>query len=406
MLTLPHCYETEKGLLGAFLTSEYNWNADGFGVDPEHIYNTQIQEIITWMQEENCCDLSIIHDKFTNCASLLAECMENPTIRCSAAIKVIDETFCRRETLKLLHIAQKGVSRGNKSTDTIMSTLIENCSDLGRLEGSVSHIADIIPEAKTRLEARSAGEVVGLSTGLKDLDKKICGFAPGELIIIAGRPSMGKTALACNIVAKQPVVSLVFSLEMTRAQIVSRFIASEGEMPYSEYNENRMARASLAIENKGIYVDDTPGVTLGYMVSRCKRIQRQFGLGLVVIDHAQLIGGSGSPLEIVSAASSGLKKLAKEMDCPVVLVSQLNRKCEIRPDKRPMLSDLRDSGTIEQDADKAILMYRPEYYNPNDSPGVAEAIVAKHRDGPTGIVNLTYRKEIMKFEDYHEADVW
>ena len=256
----------------------------------------------------------------------------------------------------------------------------------------------------------------GVSSGFYDLDAMTSGFGRSDLIIVAGRPSMGKTSFALNIATyiarenKLPVA--IFSLEMSKEQLAQRLLAAEAKIPSNRLRSGRLtqtdfeplARAVSTLSEFPIYIDDTANMTVMQMRSQARRLQAEKGgqLGLVLLDYLQLMEGSGKDNRVqeLSRITRSLKGLAREVNVPVIALSQLSRGVESRTNKRPMLSDLRESGSIEQDADLVIMLYRDEYYSP-DTPdqGIAEVIIAKHRNGPTGGVKLLFQSELTKFEN-------
>lgn len=267
--------------------------------------------------------------------------------------------------------------------------------------------------------ADNPNDVTGVATGFYDLDRMTAGLQPGDLVVLAARPSMGKTSLAINIAehaafeAGLPVA--VFSMEMGAEQLAVRIIGSIGRIDQSHLRTGRLTddewpRLTEAIEKmRGVqlHIDETAGLTASDLRANARRLARQCGgkLSLIVVDYLQLMSGGGGSEENrateLGEISRGLKKLAKELGCPVIALSQLNRSVEQRPDKRPMMSDLRESGAIEQDADIIMFIYRDEYYNKETSkePGVAEIIVAKQRNGPTGTVKLAFQRHMTRFEN-------
>ncbi|MGH8118571.1 MAG: replicative DNA helicase, partial [Rhodanobacteraceae bacterium] len=275
-----------------------------------------------------------------------------------------------------------------------------------------------VREAVELLAQRYAnrGQLAGLTTGFKDLDDLTSGLQRQDLVIVAGRPSMGKTAFALNVAeavamrAKQPV--LVFSMEMSASQLAFRLISSLGRINQKDLRSGELAEeewprvsqaASLLSESK-IFIDDTPALSPGELRSRARRMAREHGLGLVVIDYLQLMqvpGNKENRATEISEISRNLKAMAKELDVPVIALSQLNRALEQRNDKRPVMSDLRESGAIEQDADLILFIYRDEVYNKESNhKGVAEIIIGKQRNGPIDTVKLTFLGQYTKFENY------
>lgn len=269
------------------------------------------------------------------------------------------------------------------------------------------------------LHENGAEEVTGVRTGFYDMDRMTAGLQPGDLIVLAARPSMGKTAFALNIgehvAVNEGLPVVVFSMEMGASQLALRMVGSLGRIDQSNLRTGRLrddewGRLSEAVEKLGkvsMYIDESPALTPSEVRARARRQARQCGqLGLIVVDYMQLMSGSGGGSEenratVLGEISRGLKSLAKELKCPVIALSQLNRSVETRTDKRPMMSDLRESGAIEQDADVIMFIYRDEYYTKEacKEPGIAEIIIAKQRNGPTGTVKLTFLKPLTKFDN-------
>ena len=284
------------------------------------------------------------------------------------------------------------------------------------------HIGQILSDTVGWVQDRhEAGtDVTGLRTGLADLDKMTAGLQNGDLIILAGRPSMGKTALVQTIgenIAEDGGSVLVFSLEMSLRQAGLRSLAARGSVdlsklmnPASITDQDDWSRLCEAVErlgNKKLYIDDSSAIALPQMHSKARRHKRKHGLGLIVVDYLQLMGGDGDESNraaTIGAISRGLKLMAKDLDVPVIALSQLSRNCEQRQNKRPLMSDLRESGSIEQDADMIWLLYRDEYYNANTKfPDVTEIAIAKQRMGPTGRIGAQFQKKYSKFNNYSGA---
>ncbi|MBZ4646737.1 MAG: replicative helicase [Petroclostridium sp.] len=278
-----------------------------------------------------------------------------------------------------------------------------------------SPIRDVLIASFDKLEElyKNKGKIVGIPTGFIDLDHKTAGLHPSDLILIAARPAMGKTSFALNIAqyaavhANVPVA--IFSLEMSKEQLVNRMLWSEaliesqkirtGELQDEDWP--KLARVIGPLSEAPIYIDDTPGISIAEMRAKCRRLKLEKNLGLVVIDYLQLIQGRGkieNRQQEISEISRSLKILAKEINVPVITLSQLSRAPESRADHRPVLSDLRESGAIEQDADIVMFLYRDDYYNPDtDKKNIAECIIAKHRNGSTGTVELVWLGQYTKF---------
>ena len=265
--------------------------------------------------------------------------------------------------------------------------------------------------------ADNPNDITGVPTGFFDFDRMTSGMQPGDLIVLAARPSMGKTALAINIAEhvalNEGLPVAVFSMEMGASQLAVRIVGSigridQGHLRTGKLSDDEWPRLTEAIEklrNVSLHIDETPGLTPSELRANARRLARQCGkLGLIVVDYLQLMSGSNSDggdnrATEIGEISRGLKMLAKELQCPVIALSQLNRSVETRTDKRPMMSDLRESGAIEQDADVIMFIYRDDYYNKDSKePGVAEVIIGKQRNGPTGTVKLAFLKPLTKFE--------
>ncbi len=282
-------------------------------------------------------------------------------------------------------------------------------------------IREVVANAmhKIELASKSGGSVTGVPTGFIDLDYKTAGMQPSDLVLIAARPSMGKTAFALNIAQhvafKQHKAVAIFSLEMSKEQLVNRLFSLEskvsgqnirtGQLTDNEWE--KLAETAGIIGQSKMYIDDTPGITIGELRSKCRKYKLEKGLDMIIIDYLQLMSGSGkseSRQQEISEISRGLKAVARELNVPVLALSQLSRAVEQRPDKRPMLSDLRESGAIEQDADVVMFIYRDDYYNKEtEKPGVSEIIIAKQRNGPIGTTELAWLAEYTKFANLQKS---
>ncbi len=290
----------------------------------------------------------------------------------------------------------------------------------GRDRGGAVPLSDALTEAFARIDAaKHRGDLTGLPSGFYELDDMLGGFNPGEMTIIAARPSMGKTAFCLNLMEhvvlnrpghweRDPVV-LFFSLEMGRLSIVQRMLCSRarvdahkmrtGKIDPGSYGD--LTRAAGELQNSKLFIDDTPGMSIMGMRSRARRVKHNHGLDMIVIDYLQLMTAKAeNRQQEISVISRSLKELARELEVPLLALSQLSRNVESREDKRPQLSDLRESGSIEQDADVVLMLYRAEYYNQTEeNKGKAEVICAKQRNGPTGRVGLQFFGNIMRFEN-------
>jgi len=303
--------------------------------------------------------------------------------------KELEQVFDEAEQ-KIFKLTQERVQEG---LVPIADTLIQTFNDIENLHQNIS--------------------LPGIPCGFYDLDAYTSGFQRSDLIIVAGRPSMGKTAFALNIafnIAKSELPVAIFSLEMSREQLAQRLLSSESEIESNRLRSGRISQQefeplSLAVgELSGlpIYIDDTANLTVTQMRSQVRRLQAEKGdLGLVLLDYLQLMeGGGDNRVQELSKITRSLKGLAREINVPVIALSQLSRGVEQRTNKRPMLSDLRESGSIEQDADIVMMLYRDSYYNPDSvDRNIAEIIIAKHRNGPTGTVKLLFKPELTKFDN-------
>ena len=297
---------------------------------------------------------------------------------------------------KIFDIAQK---KNNQAFEPIKSVLLDTYSKIEEL-------------------TKNKGKIVGVSTGFKDFDQRTSGLNPSDFILVAARPSMGKTSFAINMAQYAAVYNkipvAIFSLEMSKEQLAQRMLSSEANVELQKIRSGdldetdwvKLVRAAGPLSAAPIFIDDTPGISAMEMRSKARRLKLEHGLGLIVIDYLQLMSGRGrseNRQQEISEISRSLKALARELNVPVVTLSQLSRAPEARTEHRPMLSDLRESGAIEQDADVVVFLYRDEYYNPNsEKKNIAEAIIAKQRNGPTGTVELVWLGQFTKFANYEK----
>ena len=333
--------------------------------------------------------------------------------------RIVEEKALLR---RLIRVATSIVEDGYSREDEVEALLAEaekNMMEVSNRKnaGDFQHIKDVLVETYDSIELlhTQKGDVTGIPTGFRDLDKITAGFQRNDLIIVAARPSVGKTAFALNVAqnvaTKTDENVAIFSLEMGAEQLVMRMLCAEGNidaqvlrtgaLEAEDWRKLTMAMGSLS--NAGIFIDDSPGIRVNDIRSKCRRLQQEHGLGMIMIDYMQLIAGSGSKpgenrQQEVSEISRSLKSLARELKVPVIALSQLSRGVEQRQDKRPMMSDLRESGSIEQDADIVSFLYREDYYDKEtENQNMIEIIIAKQRNGPTGTVTLAFAKEYNKF---------
>lgn len=335
------------------------------------------------------------------------------------------EAYCNiireKSTLrKLIGASQEIIEKSYKEDDEVQRIIelaeqrIFSISQ-NRSINTFSEIKEVLMTVFNQLEerAKSGGGITGLATGYTDLDRMTSGLQKSDLILLAARPSMGKTALALNIamnVVKNGASVALFSLEMSEKQYVQRIISQEAMVDSTKLRTGnlddddwtRLINTMSLISNYKIYIDDTPSVTLFEMMSKCRRLKIEKGLDLIVVDYLQLMSDGGrtdNRQQEISNISRGLKTLARELDCPVLALSQLSRAPELRNDHRPVMSDLRESGAIEQDADVVMMLYRDEYYNKEESEkkGITDVIITKQRNGPVGTVELAWIGQYTKF---------
>lgn len=321
-------------------------------------------------------------------------------------------TECANETLRQAYAGSDDTDQVLQAAERDLFTILEQQLGLKK-----TAIAELLPPTLDRISERmeQSGRITGLPTGFRDLDDKTNGFNPGELVILAARPSMGKTALVCNIAEwvadAAETTTLIFSLEQDQAELVERFLCIRSRVDghklrkglLDQTDQFALAEAGRDLQQIRLHIDDSPGRTVSQIDAICRRMRRRENLGLVIVDYLQLLepeDRKANREQQVAQITRRLKAIAKINRIPVIALSQLNRGVDLREDKRPRLSDLRESGAIEQDADIVMFLHRPEAYDSADRPGLAEIIIAKHRSGPTGVVNLQWRKESMRFTDF------
>lgn len=338
---------------------------------------------------------------------------------------IVREKAIMRRLIEASGAAERDARSGMLTADQALAAAEARLADVadGRTSDGAVPLSVVLPEAMGRIRAREAGEVAGVPTGLADLDTPMGGgLADGELVILAARPSMGKTALAMHIAANAAVErrtpTAFYSMEMSRRELGERLYCSRAGLasdllkrPWLMADEHWRAldRASAAMADAPLYIDERRGWDVGSLSADARRLRRRHGLGLVVVDYLQLMEAEPgmdrgvSRQEQVARLSRRLKILAGNLGVPVLALSQLNRKAEDREDRRPRMSDLRESGALEQDADVVLLIHRPERYDPNDKPGVAEVQIAKQRNGPAGEwVELAFAQPTGRFSDYEQ----
>ncbi|KIL42868.1 replicative DNA helicase [Jeotgalibacillus alimentarius] len=330
---------------------------------------------------------------------------------------VEEKALLRRLIRTATTIAQDGYAREDE-VENLLAEAERNIMEVAnRKNTSAFHsMKDVLVRTYDNIEMLNStqGDITGIATGFNELDRMTAGFQRNDLIIVAARPSVGKTAFALNIAQNVATKTgenvAIFSLEMGAEQLVMRMLCAEGNInaqnlrtgALTDEDWRKLTMAMGSLSNAGIYIDDTPGVRVQDIRAKCRRLKQEHGLGMILIDYMQLIHGTGKPGENrqqeVSEISRSLKGLARELEVPVIALSQLSRGVESRQDKRPMMSDLRESGSIEQDADIVAFLYRDDYYDKeSENQNTIEIIIAKQRNGPVGTVSLAFIKEYNKF---------
>ncbi|MFZ1851417.1 MAG: replicative DNA helicase [Nitrosomonas sp.] len=438
--TPPHSIESEQSVLGGLMLDNHAWEKvadiitdnDFYRQDHRLIYH----HICKLIEQNKPADVITVAESLENSAELqtigglayIGAIVQNTPS--AANIKRYAEIV--RERAIMRNLAQVGVEIADSAynpagrsaanlLDEAEAKVFEIAEEGARGKDGFVDIQPLLKEVVERIEflysQDNPSNITGIASGFYDLDQKTSGFQPGDLIIVAGRPSMGKTAFSLNIAEnvaldlKKPVA--VFSMEMSGAQLVMRMVGSVGKLDQHKVRTGRLddqdwprlTHALGKLNEAPIFIDESAALNALELRARARRLYRQHGeLGLIVVDYLQLMSSTGSGenrATEISEISRALKALAKELKVPLIALSQLNRSLEQRPNKRPVMSDLRESGAIEQDADVILFIYRDEVYNP-DSPdkGIAEIIIGKQRNGPIGKVDLTFLGEYTRFENY------
>lgn len=331
---------------------------------------------------------------------------------------IVKDKSILRNIIKVNEKIANDCYAGKDSTEDILAETEKRIFELVRNKGASDYtpIDKVVLEALDKIStaAKNRGVVTGVPTGFKDLDSYLSGLQPSDFVLVAARPSMGKTAfvlnVAENVAIKQGITTAVFSLEMSNVQLVNRMLSLESSVDADKLRKvldsndwGKLIEGADGIAKSKLIIDDTPGITISELRSKCRKYKMENNLGLIIIDYLQLMSGNGrteSRQQEISDISRSLKALARELDVPVVTLSQLSRAVEQRPDHRPMLSDLRESGAIEQDADVVMFLYRDDYYNKDtELKGIAEIIIAKQRNGPIGTVKMAWIPEQTRFAD-------
>ena len=430
---LPHSVEAEQSVIGsmlmdreAIIAASEIITADDFY---QHQYGVMFEAMVELFNENRPVDLITLQNRLKEkdvppeVSSLDFVRDIITTVPTSANVKsyanIVREKAVLRRLIKVNEDIANTCYAGKEPLETILATTEKTVFDLlqSRNSGDFVPIHQVAMNVLEKIEeaSKNQGTVTGIPTGFIDLDYKTSGLQPSDFILIAARPSMGKTAFVLNLVdhiaVKKGLPCMVFSLEMSKEQLVNRMLAMESNVDSQKLRTGTLSDSDWdavvegigVIGNSKLIIDDTPGISIMELRSRCRKMKLEYGLSVVIIDYLQLMSGSGkgggdNRQQEISEISRSLKALARELSAPVIALSQLSRACETRQDHRPMLSDLRESGAIEQDADVVMFLYRDDYYNKDtDMPNIAEVIIAKQRNGPIGTVNLVWRPEFTKF---------
>ena len=430
---LPHSVEAEQSVIGSMLmdkdaiiaASEIITAADFY----QQQYGVMFECMVELFNEGAPVDLITLQNRLKEkdvppeVSSLEFVRDIITTVPTSANVRsyanIVYEKSVLRKLIKVNEEIANTCYAGKEPLEQILAGTEKTIFDLlqNRNSGDFVPIRQVALNVLEKIEtaSKSQGTVPGIPTGFIDLDYKTSGMQPSDLVLIAARPSMGKTAFVLNLVdhvaVRKGLPCMIFSLEMSKEQLVNRMLAMESNVDAQKLRNGNLTDSDWdavvegigVIGNSKMIIDDTPGISITELRSKCRKMKLEYGLSMVIIDYLQLMTGSGgksseSRQQEISEISRSLKALAREINAPVIALSQLSRACETRTDHRPMLSDLRESGAIEQDADVVMFLYRDDYYNKDtDTPNIAEVIIAKQRNGPIGTVNLLWQPEFTKF---------
>lgn len=436
--TPPHSLEAEQSVLGGLMLDEEAWMKVSEIVRAKDFFRPAHQILFETMADlaglDEPMDAVTVSEKLSGKGLLdkvggvayLGELVESTpgTSNVVAYANIVRERSVLRELLAAANrIAERSFMPDGRTSDELLDLaeheVFEIAENRVQRGGGPQKLVPLLQAAVQRIEKlyETGNPITGLSTGFDDLDKKTAGMQDSDLVIVAGRPSMGKTAFALNLVEHAIMTPgeggvLVFSLEMPAEQLVMRLLSSLGRIDQTRMRTGdmkeddwpRFTAAVSQVRDKALYIDDTPAISPNDMRNRARRVAREAGgLRMIMVDYLQLMRGSGAAdnrTNEISEISRSLKAIAKEFQCPVIALSQLNRSLEQRTDKRPLMSDLRESGAIEQDADVILFIYRDEVYNPeSDDAGTAEIIIGKQRNGPIGFLRLSFIGNLTKFEN-------
>ena len=434
--TMPNSIESEQSDVGAMMMDRAAIIAASETLAAEDFYHHQygvlFDAIVELFNQNKPVDPVTLQDKLKEkdlppeissmeyVLDLIAAVPTAANIRYYA--NMVKDKAMLRKLIKVAESIQNECYAGSEELQTIFANTEKNVFQLlqSQNSGEFVPIKQIVINALDRIEkaSRIQGNVTGIATGFIDLDYRMSGLQPSDLILVAARPSMGKTAFVLNIAQytafHSDIATAIFSLEMSKEQLVNRLFSLESRVDaqmlrngnLSDTDWEKLIEGAGTIGRSKLIIDDTPGISIGELRSKCRKYKLEFNLELIIIDYLQLMSGNGrtdSRQQEISEISRSLKALARELHVPVIALSQLSRAVEQRPDHRPMLSDLRESGAIEQDADVVMFLYRDDYYNKDsDKKNIAEVIIAKQRNGPIGPVNLVWLPQYPKFANMQQ----
>lgn len=434
---LPHSMEAEASVIGSMIMDKEAIVVASELITGEDFYNRQygilFETIVELHDNDSPVDLVTLQNKLKE-KDVPPEVSSLEFVRdlitalpTSANIKYYANIVAEKSTLRKLIRLNEEIANtcyaGKESLEYILEDTEKRVFQLvqKRTTDNFVPVRQIVMNAMDRIEmaAKNKGSVTGIPTGFIDLDYRTAGMQPSDLILLAGRPSMGKTAFELNMAQymafKKNLTVALFSLEMSKEQLVNRMFSLESNVDaqklrtgqLNDQEWERLIESAGTIGKSKLIIDDTPGISIAELRSKCRKYKLEYDLSIIMIDYLQLMSGSGrseSRQQEISDISRSLKALARELNVPVVALSQLSRAVEQRPDHRPMLSDLRESGAIEQDADVVMFLYRDDYYNHDtDKKGISEVIIAKQRNGPIGTVELAWLPEYTKFANLEHS---
>lgn len=429
---MPNSLDAEQSVVGAMIMDKDAILAAGERLIGEDFYHKQygimFEAIMELFNAGEPVDLVTLSNKLKekdvpaefSSLDFIRDLVDNRITSANVAsyVNIVKEKSTLRRLIKTVQDIEDACYAGKDSTEDILADTEKSIFNLlqNRSGGDYVPIDQVVINALEKIEkaSKQKGSVTGIATGFIDLDYQMAGLQPSDLILIAARPSMGKTAFVLNIAEyvaiHSQLTTAIFSLEMSKEQLVNRMFSLESRVDAQKLRSGNLTEADWEMLTEGagnvgrskLIIDDTPGISISELRSKCRKYKLEHDLKLIIIDYLQLMSGSGRRAESrqqeISDISRSLKALARELNVPVLALSQLSRAVEQRPDHRPMLSDLRESGAIEQDADVVMFIYRDDYYNKDsEMKGVSEIIVAKQRNGPIGTVNLAWLPQYTRF---------